>query len=83
MVQLKRIGATIEQRQSPEGENRKEESKDNEERSEDSFRKNKKEETLLFASYQISGFVFPCLIEFFIFCNLKNEKKFENFEKKP
>jgi len=46
---LERIGAVIEWRWSLEGENRKKESRDNEERSKNGPRENKEEETLLFA----------------------------------
>ena len=50
MAQLERIGAILEQRWDLEGENKKEESRDEEERSENSPRESQEEGTLLSAS---------------------------------
>ena len=50
MAQLERIGAMMEQRWSLEGENRKEESGDDEERSKNSLGEDQEEETLSSAS---------------------------------
>ena len=65
MVQLERIGATVERRQSLEGENKKKESKDEEESSENSLRESQEEGTPLSVSCQNSFFSF--LQYYFVF----------------
>jgi len=51
MAQLERIGAVMEQRWNFEGENKKEENRDNKGRSEDGPRESKEKETLSSISY--------------------------------
>ena len=58
MAQLERIGAVMEQKQNSEGEDGKEESRDEEGGSENGPRESQEEETLSSISCQYSGFVF-------------------------
>ena len=69
MAQLERIGAMMEQRQSLEGEVRKEESGDDMEGSENGPRESQEKETLLSAFCQYTGFVL-FFNRIFFFCEL-------------
>ena len=57
IVQLERVGATVEWRWGLKGENEKEESRDNEEGSKDSLRKSQEERTPSSASCKYNGLV--------------------------